>query len=269
MSYNDDKRELLKLKQGLIDESETIHEEEKPKYELHGFKKVENFFYHYKWHVIASVFFIAVAVFLLTSLFQKKQGDMRVLVVTKDAQIASEIMFKTEELRQALELYCPDYDDNGYIYVDVYNIDLSENPDPQYSLAQVTKSTSEIMYGEAQMFIVDTAGAEAITDGNLSQFIDLSELYPDTPYIDKQFLHIKDTAFASDAQYFAACPDDLYIAVRRASESDPKSFRSVPAMKKALEVVDNIINGSYQGWIDDQGHVYGLKGKENNDAAGK
>ena len=40
MSYQDDKRELLKLKQGIIDESESvIHEEEKPVYDLHGRKK--------------------------------------------------------------------------------------------------------------------------------------------------------------------------------------------------------------------------------------
>ena len=92
MSYQDDKRELLKLKQGIIDESESeIHEEEKPVYELHGFKRIENFFYHNKWYVIAGVFFAAVAAFLINSLLQKQQGDIRVLVVTKDKEISSRL----------------------------------------------------------------------------------------------------------------------------------------------------------------------------------
>lgn len=263
MSYQDDKRELLKLKQGIIeDEEATIHEEEKPVYELHGWKRVENFFYHNKWYVLAGLFFAAVAIFLIISLVEKEQGDMRVMVVTKDPQIVAEIMYKTGDLEQAFELYCPDYDDNGYIHVDVYNVDLSENPDPQYSLAAVTKITSEIMYGEAQMFVVDSQAAQAITNENLSQLVDLSELYPDCPYISSYFLHVRESGLAAAAQYYEACPDDLYIVVRNASESDENSFRSLAAKKKALEVVDNIINDYYAGWTDDQGRIYGISGKE-------
>ena len=142
MSYQDDKRELLKLKQGIINEEESeIHEEEKPVYEVHGIKKVENFFYHYKWYVVAGIFFAAVFVFMMVSLLQKEQGDIRVLVVTKNKGIASNVMYKMQEFEKAFELYCPDYDNSGYIHVDVYNVDLSENPDPQYSLAGVTKLT--------------------------------------------------------------------------------------------------------------------------------
>ena len=262
MSYQDDKRELLKLKQGLIEESEEIHEEEKPVYELHGWKKVENFFYHNKWYVAAGLFFAAVAAFLIVSLVQKEQGDLRVMVVTKDPQIAAEIMYKTGDLEKAFELYCPDYDDNGYIHVDVYNVDLSENPDPQYSLAAVTKITSEIMYGEAQLFLVDSLGAQAVTNDNLSQFVDLGKLYPEEECINGVFLKIRDSGFAANAQYYEACPDDIYLAVRNASESDENSFRSLPAKKKALEIIDNIINDRYAGWIDDQGRIFGISGKD-------
>lgn len=262
MSYQDDKRELLKLKQGLIEESEEIHEEEKPVYELHGWKRIENFFYHNKWYVIAGVFFAAVAAFLIISMLQREKADMRVLVVTKDSVIASEMLYKTGDLEKAFELYCPDYDDNGAIHVEVYNIDLSDNPDPQYTLAAVTKVTSEIMLGEAQLFLVDALGADAVTNGNLSQFVDLGKLYPDVSYIDGPFLKIKDCGFAVNAQYYEACPDELYLAVRNASESDDNSGRSMPAKKKALEVVDNIVNGYYAGWIDDQGRIYGIYGKE-------
>jgi len=262
MSYQDDKRELLKLKQGLIEESEQIHEEEKPVYELHGKARIENFFYHYKWYVVAGLFFAAVAAFLIVSLVQKEQGDLRVLVVTKDPQIASEMLYKTGDLETAFELYCPDYDDNGYIHVDVYNIDLSQNPDPQYSLAAVTKLTSEIMYGEGQLFVVDTAGAQAATNNDLSQFVDLGSIYPDCEMIDGVFLKIKGSGFAVNAQYYEACPDDLYLAVRDASQEDENSFRSLPAKKKALEIIDNIIKNNYAGWTDDQGRIYGITGKE-------
>ncbi len=263
MSYQDDKRELLKLKQGIINEEESeIHEEEKPVYEVHGIKKIENFFYHYKWYVVAGIFFAAVFVFMMVSLLQKEQGDIRVLVVTKNKEIASNVMYKTQEFEKAFELYCPDYDNSGYIHVDVYNVDLSENPDPQYSLAGVTKLTSEMMYGEAQMFILDTEGANAATNDNFSQFVDLSELYPDNKQIEGPFYRIKGSDFAVNAQYFEACPDDLYIAVKKVFDTDQNSAKSVPAQKKALEVLDNIVNGYYAGWVDDQGRIYGINGRE-------
>ncbi len=258
MSYQDDKRELLKLKQGIIEESEQIHEEEKPVYEVHGAKRIENFFYHYKWHVIVGIFFAAVITFLCVSLFQKKQGDIRVLVIAKDKSIASNVSYKIQEFKDAIELYCPDYDNNGYIYADIYSIDLSENPDPQYSLAAVTKLTSEILIGEAQLFIVDTEGANAATNDDLSQFVDLEALYPDVPYIKGCFMQIKGSGFDINAQYHEACPDDLYMAVRNASELDTNSQRSVPAMKKALEIIDNIVHDNYAGWVDDQGRIYGI-----------
>ncbi len=269
MSYQDDKRELLKLKQGLIEESEKIHEEEKPVYELHGFKKVENFFYHYKWHVIVGIFFAAVVIFLAVNLLTKKNGDIRVLVVTKDSVNSAQIQYKTEELRSAFELYCRDYDKSGYIYVDVYTIDLSESTDPQYSLAQITKVMSEAMFGEAQLYLVDKLGAAALCEDNEEVFVDLEALYPDCPYINGRYLQIKGSGFDVNAQYYSACPEDLYLVVHNVSENAQNASRAIPAMKKALEVVDNIVNGNYAGWVDDQGRIYGITQKETTDAKGQ
>ena len=259
MSYQEDKRELLKLKQGLIDEDESeIHEEEKPVYELHGFKRIENFFYHNKIYILMGLFFTAVAVFLLVSLLTRKNADMRVMVVTKDNDIANNVMYKTQEFQQALELYCPDYDDSGYIHVEVFNVDLSENADAQYSMANVTKITSEAIVGEAQMYIVDTAAAEAVSNSDLSMFVDLGELYPDVDFISGPFMRVKGSGFDVNAQYYEACPDDLYFVVKKVDENTKNRDVAEPAQKKALEVIDNIINNNYAGWIDDSGRIYGL-----------
>ncbi|MBQ9384383.1 MAG: hypothetical protein IJT87_09105 [Ruminiclostridium sp.] len=263
MSYQDDKRELLKLKQGIIDESESvIHEEEKPVYDLHGRKKAENFWYHNKWYVIAGVFFAAALTFMLVTTLGKKQGDIRVMVVTKNKEISANVTYKTQEFEEAFELYCRDYDDSGYVHVDIYSADLSENADPQYMLAGVTKVTSEILFGETQMFIVDREGAEAITNGDLTQFVDLSALYPDIEFTEGRLYKIKGTPFAQNCQYYEACPDDLYIAVHNATEQDENHARSIPAKAKALETLDNIIRGNYAGWVDDQGRIYGITQKE-------
>ena len=259
MSYQDDKRELLKLKQGLIEESETIQEEKRETVELHGWKKVSNFFYHYKWHVIAAAFFIAVIGFFVYDLVKKEHGDIRVLVVTKEANLAKQVNYKTKDFELAFEKYCPDFDDSGYVHVDTYNIDLSDNIQQDYMLASVTKLTGEISYGEAQMYVMDTPALESIImDGDTSGFVNLEELYPDNPQIDGIYYKLKDSEFAYMANYVEACPEDLFIVIRKTTDVTANKERAEAAQKKALEVFDNIATGKMAGWEDDDGRVYGI-----------
>ncbi len=259
MSLQDDKRELLKLKQGLIEESEVIKEEEKPEYEpLKGKKKIENFFYHYKWHVIVITFFVVVAGFLIYDIVAKEKGDARILVLTKDNKIAAEIQYKTKEFETAFEKYCPNFDDNGYIHVDVYNIDLSDNPEYDYMMASASKAAGEIHFGEAQMYIVDTPALKEITEENYSNLINIEELYPDCPQADGYLYKIKDSEFAYMCNYVEACPDDLYIVVRKINDLTANKERAEIANERALILLDNIINGKFDGWEDDQGRIYGI-----------
>lgn len=258
MSYQDDKRELLKLKQGLIEESEIIREE-KPVYEKpRGFKKVVNFFYHYKWHVVVCAFFVAVCAFMIYDLVKKEDGDIRVLLITKDKQISNEIIYKVKDIELALEKYCPDFDDSGYVHVEVYNIDLCPNGQSEYELSQVSKVMSELMLGESQMFIVDSAAFESVTDGNESTFVQLSELYPDCEQVDGIYYKIKDSGLANLAKYEEACPDDLYIVLPSRINASSDTEKAKLAQERCREVMDNIVNGELAGWIDDDGRVYGI-----------
>lgn len=258
MSYQEDKRELLKLKQGLIEESEIIHEEKPEHVELHGWKKVSNFFYHYKWHVIVSVFLVAVVAFFTYDIVKKEAGDIRVLVITKNDTISAEISYKTKDIELALEKYCPDFDDSGYVHVEVFAMDLSENSNPQYELAQVTKLTSELMIGDAQMFIVDKEGFEDFTEGSDAVFYDLSELYPDCEQADGIFYKIKGSGLATLANYEEACPEDLYIVLPEYVNTSSKKENAELFRKRCREVMDNIVGDNLAGWIDDDGRVYGI-----------
>ncbi len=247
MSYQDDKRELLKMKQGIIEESETIQEQEKPVYNLTGKEKRENFFYYHKYHLIIGFFAVAVLAFLIITTVNRKSGDIRVLTITKDPMNAYELEHKAEELETAFEAYCPDYDNNGYVHAEVYTLDLIEHVDPQFDLANTTKLTGEIMYGEAQLFIVDQAAVDELTNGELATFVDLGALYPDVEYINGPLLRIKDSSFAGRANFPEDCTDDLYIVVNNADPIGSNSFRSIPAMEKSLEIVKNIVNNTFAG----------------------
>lgn len=254
-AYNDDKRELLKLKQGLIEESDTIKEEEngygdKGTYEVVGIKnKVSNFFYHYKWHVIVSIFIAAVASFLIISTVIRERGDIRVLAFSKDPDTANSLYYKSKDFELAFEQFTKDYDDNGYTHTEFYFMNMGENQDYNYYFANQTKLFSEVATGTAQIYIADKDMlTEVIGDQTEGEaYVDLSELYPDEPNIvDKYYFKVKGSSLAEAAMYVEGCPEDMYIAIRS------EGFRGYNQISKdklsenhsrALEVLDNIIAG--------------------------
>ena len=77
----DERIELMRMKQGLIEESETIHEEKEEEIKLTFGKKISNFFYHNKWWLGLAVFFVALGSYLAYDLITKPRPDMIILML--------------------------------------------------------------------------------------------------------------------------------------------------------------------------------------------
>lgn len=86
---SDEKRELLKLKQGIISESEVIEQDvhEQPEKQT-VVKKIDNFFFRNKWFVAAGVFFAAVGFFLVYQAVTREQPDLTVILAVSDTSKA-------------------------------------------------------------------------------------------------------------------------------------------------------------------------------------
>lgn len=253
MSYTDDKRELLKLKQGIIKESELIPVDEegvadKGHYEVKGFKnKLANFMYHYKWFLIFGVFFTAVISFLIITTVMREKGDVRILAFSADGQLASSLMYKNNDLSYAFTLYTEDFDENGYVHVEIYDMNLSQEQDYNYYYTNQTKLFSEVSLGQAQIFMADKDVLQSILGEQSPNeaFEDLSALYPDsTDIVDKYYYRVKGSKLAEAAMYVDSCPDDLYIVIRKAGFEGMNGYTEKMAEyhRRALIVFDNIIN---------------------------
>lgn len=248
MSINDDKRELLKIKQGLIEESETI-KEDKPAYpKPHGKAAVENFFYHYKWMTIGVIFALVVVALFTYEALSKEQMDVRVLMVSTTSETTSVFYNKKEEIERAFEKFCPDFNEDGYVHVEVYDIDMVNNEysDASTILANQTKLYAELQGGVAQVMMGNmemfySLGGE---DVDISEvFLDLTALYPGE-VVDKYFIKVKGSAFAATANWEASCPEDMYIALRAPTEGiGANSKELVEHRERARTLLDNIING--------------------------
>lgn len=245
MPYNDDRRELLKLKQGLIEKSETIEEvprEQRVNYEVKGFgKKLSNFFYYYKVPVLLIAFVVAIVVFLAFTLLSRKNADIRVLIFAASPDTNAAVFYKISDFETAFEQYTPDFDENGYTYTEIYYINMNPEQDINYYMASQSQLLSELNSGTAHLFVADRSQFEAIIgeqEGGES-FVDLSNLYPDDPnVVDSYYYHVKDSAFADALMYtyMEVFPEDLYIAIRISETGMAENHR------RALEVFDNIIN---------------------------
>ena len=96
-----EKRELLKLKQGLVEDSDIIEvdkHEEIP--ELHGWKKIENFFYHYKVPLIVGVVASLFIGYMIFDTVTKEKNDLYVLAISTTNK--SGIYVKQFDIEEAL-----------------------------------------------------------------------------------------------------------------------------------------------------------------------
>jgi hypothetical protein len=241
MSYSDDKRELLKLKQGIIGEGESeIANVEKRVFEKpRGKAAAANFFYHYKIHLVVALFFTVVIAFLVYDVLTKEKGDIRILTLASADETAVALAYKKQALEEAFEIYIPDFDGNKYVHAENFYIDLTkEGRDGNAYYGNSVKLISEIQDGTAYILVGDMEIFEEITRETTleSFFVNLGEIYPDNPNIDGFFYKVKGTPLAAEANMFASCPEDLYIAVRK----NPRGKEENRA--RALAVVDNVVN---------------------------
>lgn len=206
-----DKRELIRLKQGLTSENDTIVEQtvEKPHYTVR--QKLSNFFYHNKWRMGLIGFFVIVAGFLLADYLTKPRPDLVVLLLVKDDALNEQ----SEALCTYVEQFLEDTNDNGKVEADVYYIPVSlavENEQMDYYEAISSKLTATFQTDNALIVIAEDGIAENIQPEET--LVNLEALYPDNPAIRDYGLYLEDTAFAEKIGVSTDL-SHVYLGIRR------------------------------------------------------
>jgi len=241
MSINDDKRELLKLKQGLIEESESeiVNSEkeviEKPK----GKAAIDNFFYHYKVHLIVAAFFIIVIGYLVYDTVTREKEDIRFLSIAAGDEGSTVMSARTAAIEKAVEFFTPDFDNNGYVHAANFFININENGmSPDFYYGNRGKLIGEVQDGTARIIIGDRGAFDLFAEDIAPEFffVDLAARYPDNVnVVDKYFYKIKGTRFAEIAEVDS---DDVFVAVRLDYSDDNKKIAE--NTRRAVEVMDGI-----------------------------
>lgn len=207
----DEKIELMRLKQGIIEESETIHEEKEEEIKLTFGKKISNFFYHNKWWLGLAVFFVFLGSYLIYDIVTKPRPDMVILMLCDNAAVGNSVY-----LEEYFSEFGEDSNKNGKTEVSVYYIPYGDDDYANYQNGVTNKLTTYLNNDEGIMII---GNEKTITDLIVTpeeSLIDLSTLYPDNPHVQKYFFYLKDTDFAEKLGIPKSyITDDMFFALRK------------------------------------------------------
>lgn len=230
-----EKLELIKLKQGLIEESTLIKEENTvSEYTLKD--RIGAFFYCNKGMIILALFFIILAIFLIYDLATKDRPDMTVMVLTND----QELDMHHKELADIFTEYIYDVNENGETHATVYYMPLSQDTDPYTRSASSTKLYAIMQSGDTLIVIGnDEAHDYLLPETTLEN---LEELFPDNEHVKGYGFYLSDTNLAEEIGYEGEIPEDVYIGIRKVSkgaryrEEMQKNYDvAFPALEKFIE----------------------------------
>lgn len=264
-----EKAELLKLRQGLVEEDDEFEEQPEPHYEKPtGWKAVENFFYHYKIQFIIIAFAVVILTFMIVQTATREKKDLYVLAISTTG--SSGIYAKTHDIETALERYCPDFDGNGYVHVGVNFIDLStEGGYSEYTDANNYKFSAELFSGDSQLYLTDegiiklinevvsSSTAEAQTEEEdpeqvIEFFAEFSDDYPQAQFYKDCGLQLNTTGFIEQARW-KSCPDIVGLYLREEFHNMTGNDDDAVEQRHRAQIVyeniinDNVVNPNWQG----------------------
>lgn len=235
----DEKIELMRLKQGIIEESETIHEEKEEEIKLTFGKKISNFFYHNKWWLGLAVFFVFLGSYLIYDIVTKPRPDMVILMLCDNAAVGNSVY-----LEEYFTEFGEDSNKNGKTEVAVYYIPYGDDDYANYQNGVTNKLTTYLNNEEGIMVIGNEKTVTDLIVTPEESLIDLSTLYPDNPHVDKYFFYLKDTDFAEKIGVPKSyITDDMFFALRKPKDvMDASQADMQKTYDKDIATFDKIIN---------------------------
>ena len=233
----EERKELIRLKQGIIQESEIIHEEQPEEIKLSFFKKIGNFFYHSKWWLGMGLAVAFIVVFLTISLVNKPRPDMIILFIAENQTVCEE-----SDLDKYIASFSDDNNNNGETLVSLYYIPYTDNPQKNYANGVDTKLTAELQSADSVIVFGNNKIEDVLNPDDV--FVDLSKIYPDNPNVDGYKFMVENTDIAEKIGVDKKdVKDGLFIALRQPRKLMYSSkYKMQETYDRDFKVFDKIVN---------------------------
>ncbi len=232
---DENKRELMRLKHGVIEQSETIYEEQPQQRKYSWKERISNFFYHNKWWLGIAVVFGSLAGFLIYDTVTQVKPDVVLMMVTEDYEMS----LRTEEICTLMEAYMTDLNGDGKITADIYYIPA--NPETLQSASDYNQGNSSKLIVQLQSATAVLVMSDPVSDESIRAdaiLEDLSLRYPDNPQVEGYRFYLGD-AFLEAIGYEGSCNEGLYLGIRTPKET----FDSIEKMEENYNAALPVLEG--------------------------
>ena len=193
-------------------------------------EKWNNFWFQYKWHVIAITAITVVLAVLITQCATRTKYDPEVVYFTYTAVLDEQ----TQAVADYIKQYASDTNGDGEINVQIINCSYSNSSgDTQYRYTMMTKLQA-LIAGDQNALLY-------ITDSESYKYLDgLSE---DSIFEDEPYKFGEDFYTATESENLGKLPEGLQISCRRVSDTVLEDKKDVDtAYKTAKSVLNGIRN---------------------------
>ena len=233
-----EKLELMRLKQGIIEESETIHEEHPEERKLTFREKVSNFFYHNKWWMGIGSLMLVLFGILTWQMLTMVHPDMIILLLS-DNDIFYSATY--ENIENMFAEYIEDVNGDGKTIVEIYYIPASDETAERSGLTgESEKLFAEFQTGEAVLVISDDGADSFIVPEHT--LVNLEDDFSNYQETDEWRFRLSGTKFAEAIGWDEPLDEDVYIGIRtvkKTLDSEEKMQEvfdvSYPALKQFIE----------------------------------
>ncbi len=175
-------------------------------------RKLENFWFYHKWHLLAGLLIICIAVVAVRSCIKKESIDMYVLYMVNGAYSTQ----ANEELAMKLEQYVDDIDGDGEKRVQIIALSFSDtlSRTDQTQEATLAQLVGQISSGPALFYIFDDENYKALKEAQVQVFGELKGVDTTSPYFEADRYNATEAGFFKDVKGWSENYKTLYFGMR-------------------------------------------------------
>jgi len=190
-------------------------------------KWLDNYWYHYKWHTIVTIFVVLVMTVVIGQYVTRDEVDVY-MMYAGPAALGSGVV----DVEYAFEQFMDDYTGDGHVNAQLFELTMLSDEqiaeekkkasadrdflviDANAMKDQRTRFSTEIMAGESVICLLDPAWFAQVKDvGGLAKLSDAVGEKPAAAF-DDYGIYLKDTDFGKYFSVFQNLPDDTVLCVR-------------------------------------------------------
>jgi hypothetical protein len=240
-----DKIELIKLKQGAIDHSDTIHEIHEEAPVLTVPQKIYNFFYHNMWWLWIVAFVLLVAGIITYDIVTTPKPDATVLMFTTDDEIGD---YYYQYIADYFEQFIEDNNGDGVSTVSVYYIPLNTDSSDKLYTSYMVKFSGEMQSANSMLVLADDSCDDQFKPKET--LYDLTDDFGQYEDVDKYKYYLKDSSlqeYLEENGYTGTLPDSLYLGIRKVQQVFDSSEKMQKNFDIAFELFNNLIDYEEEG----------------------